>query len=283
MDVTKVMLMLLLLLQAESKGQVDLDLTRRELTPNAEIQRTLERLVRPSSQDEIDRGIGLLRQVPPADLLRQLAVFDSRPYRKEAAMLTPIVLSRLEIDSSDPKLLVSAFADYLSTPDADQRGQVESWLRHIEPPHLDQIEGFIEYTIFLRDRRSADEPLPAGLIRHMYSLDPWRALFTMASVYRISAEQLKSLRWSDHLVQEVLWRRTHDFPVDAATTNTALAELTRLSADPRWWVRLYVSEILSTHGTVLRAPELVAKLSQDTNALVRGALVEAGTNPPAER
>ena len=241
------------------------------LKPDPRVQETIRRLMAApiDSQETFDREIEPLRDIPRDELIRQLLLWELDAKGTEEAMMPGIlIMEQLEIPIQQ---IPNALADYLQTATPSQRKQMENWLGGVEGQDREGPPNFRPYVEVLRHRRTTGEPLPLGLIGHMYRVDPQEALFSMVQLYEPDPLQAKPLRWSDHTVQEVLWRQQWQFEVDAQILAAARNELDAMSRNHQWWVRLYVAEIVPRYPE-LDADGLVERLRQDEHALVREAL-----------
>jgi hypothetical protein len=103
----------------------------------------------------------------------------------------------------------------------------------------------------------------------MYASDPGSALIAMMRAYQLrDPAEIKSIRWAEHVVSELFWRRRYGFVDGKAVDPVAISELDKLSRDGHWWARLYVAQIVTQHSELAK-PELVTRLAADENALVR--------------
>jgi len=233
------------------------------------IQKILQHLVPPiNSEADFKQNLDLLRKVPTAELVRQMLLFSVKSQGMEEAMTPGGVIEQLEISHGQIAL---ALVDYLDTPDPKLHKQIQDWLRGAEAEDKEGPPNFSYYIGILLQRQKTGESLPAGLIRHMYETDPHEALFSLVKVNEINDPvEIKALRWSDHLVKEILWREHWRFDIDDKVLAVAKSELDAMSQNRQWWVRLYVVQIMRQHP-VLRQTEVIQKLQKDEHAMVREA------------
>ncbi|MHB1156732.1 MAG: hypothetical protein ACYC26_07820 [Phycisphaerales bacterium] len=239
------------------------------LKPDPHIQKILQNLVPPiNSEADFRQNLELLRKVPTAELVRQMLLFSVKSQGMEEAMTPGGVIEQLEISHGQIAL---ALVDYLDTPDPKLHKQIQDWLRGAEAENREGPPNFSYYVGILLQRRMTGESLPAGLIRHMYETDPHEALFSLVKASEINdPAEIKALRWSDHLVKEVLWRKHWGFEIDDKILVAAKSELNTMSQNRQWWVRFYVAQIMQQHP-VLRQTEIIKKFQKDENPLVREA------------
>jgi hypothetical protein len=123
------------------------------------------------------------------------------------------------------------------------------------------------------------EPPPKLLVKLMYSSDPDAALSTMSREL-LSMDVAAERQAAYDILQDrhVVMRGINEDRFQSLTpvkdrrkvpeVLSATAVLVRRSKDDRWWVRLYVVEMLC-HYPVFRNAELVDRLAKDDNAEVR--------------
>lgn len=156
---------------------------------------------------------------------------------------------------------------YLDSEDSFLRRVVRSFLELSEGPC--SRAGSRDYSRY-RPFLTADlKNPPRALIRYMYEEGPGEALLTMASVHvPSSSDDYRQLLATEHLVSDVLWRQRNGVAWHETAQSRVLADLTALSIDSAWWVRLYVAETMRQH-VELRAADVVQRLSKDPHPLVR--------------
>lgn len=110
---------------------------------------------------------------------------------------------------------------------------------------------------------------PTNLItRVMLQNNPHAALNTLAEVYAESPDEKKLLQATAPTVQKASEATRGHMPNSGEMRDVAMSELAGLSNRKEWWVRLYVAAVMEKEP-YLRTPELVKKLEQDTDPLVR--------------
>jgi hypothetical protein len=112
---------------------------------------------------------------------------------------------------------------------------------------------------------------PPELVYALFESDPGAMLRTVAGHSDVGeppvdSETMKADLLGERVIAEAHWRleRSYESPEVVAA---ALRELDRLSLSPRWWARLYVSEMLRRHET-FRRRDLVERLRGDPNKFV---------------
>jgi hypothetical protein len=126
------------------------------------------------------------------------------------------------------------------------------------------------YSPWLKDKETTP---PTGLIRYLYTTSPGTALLTLKEQYSPGPSEGRDILWAEHAISDALWKEKHGF-LKNADWNEALKQLIELSRHKRWWVRLYVAEILRQHPQ-FDLPRVIRELKQDENALVREAATAA--------
>jgi hypothetical protein len=139
-------------------------------------------------------------------------------------------------------------------------------LRWAAPPDPRGRADFSHFRSFLEARQA--QP-PEKLVVWMYDRDAAAALWEMATVYGpgIDKAEVRDVILSEHVVSEILFRQEHGLLERDMFDPAASAQLEKLSKSKRWWVRLYVAEIVSKYPK-LQTGDVVDRLKADTNAMV---------------
>ncbi|MCH8150211.1 MAG: hypothetical protein IH987_19905 [Planctomycetes bacterium] len=213
-----------------------------------------------------------LRAFVDGDLDRwipQLLYYLAYSQGTTAAPAAGFLLQRL----SGPKdVMVAVVARHLGDPDAAIRHAVRDLLHHYEDRSAGRTPDFSAYRALIESEVRAGRSASISLVRFMYESDPSAALLTLIRGYQLrQPTDLRSILWAEHIVDEMLWKRTHGFIGPREVEPPALRELETLSRDKRWWVRAYVAQILHQHSE-LRRQAVVERLARDHHPLVREIL-----------
>ena len=265
------------------------------IPPDADIQRRIERVLHLALDRKVERRelvarmeeeLGQIATKIPETLVRQvlhchLRWANADPDRASEAMTIPfyfrlantsIVRGVLPYVGSENRALDAAVNDLLR--------QVENGDSIARPPDYSEYETCISVS-------HKEPPLP--LIRRMFDRSAGTALLTMSHVYTPFQDtaRRRQLLWGEHVVSDTIWKHRHGFLPTTKVESEAATQIAKLSKDDAWWVRLYAAEIMRQHPA-FRTPELVSRLKDDPDKLVRGAMdfarvkaKEAPKTPPA--
>jgi hypothetical protein len=209
------------------------------------------------------------------------------------AMFASLVLS-----VTPPRVILEAIA-----PELGPKGRLHALLDRPSPDTFESIQGqriegcnaggadFDTYVRYLRDGPGgglAPRPNAEVLVGHMFKTDVQEAFAAMLRIeygfephsphpYPPNGQRVGELRrfqvvWLD--VGDYMGRMEYSFPIREGKRQQVELHLKALVQNPRWWVRLYVAEILRQRPE-LREPHLVAALLDDENPLVRKAMQSA--------
>ena len=174
------------------------------------------------------------------EMALQLMYFHSHANGMQEAMLAGFVLDQLAITNS---IFFDVCLPMLDSNDESTRELAADWLTRADHVSKGGVD-FSRYESILREKK--DNP-PQGLIRYMYNRNPQTAVATVARVYG------KDVPESD---------------VAAKAKSGVKNSVEYFSARPEWWAHLYVATMMEKEP-YLRTPELIKKLEQDTDPLVR--------------
>jgi hypothetical protein len=241
-----------------------------EIAPDVAIQAALSELFKSPDKAAFERDIGRVRELTPGDetqLISQLLWFAAR--RQEDARTKPFVGQVLTRSTLSRHEIMAALAPHLDNRDDAIQSMAKELLRGYEdrsatrPPDFSAYRDLIEAEI-----REGREP-QTSLVRFMFESDPGTALQTMVRAVQLrDLDEIKAILWSEHVVAELFWKRRYGFVEREAVDKATLQELEKLVRHPRWWVRLYVAEIVRAHPE-LRSAQVVKPLKQDVDARVR--------------
>lgn len=243
---------------------------QRAIVPDSAIQSSLESIARADSA--ASREAAILRLIDQHRgrgevLVPQLLSFAARQSADSGSRsVVGRVLRRLEL----PKpVLVKALAPHLDNADSQVRRIAGSLLSETEDRSADRPPDFSGYRAVIEADVRAGRPPQESLILFMYASDPGAALRTLVRACQLrDPAEIKPILWAEHVVADLLWKRQHGFIPPTGVEPAAKQQLESLSRHGRWWVRLYLAEVLRNHAE-LGSPELLRRLSADPNPLVR--------------
>lgn len=242
-----------------------------EITPDATVQATIARFAAAPDPAQRQAALHELTALPPprhAELVRQLVWSASRAADTPHALAPAVILRRLDLPDF---LIAQALAPVLDSADAALVKSVRGLLEGLEQRAPGRRPNFAVYLELLAGPVRAQESLPTGLVRYLYEVDAGEALLLLMRAHQLrQPEELRAILWAEHVVTEVLWKQQHGFLPPAGTDPAAMRELARLAGHDAWWARLYVAEMMRQHPEFAQ-PEVLAKLQQDANPLVRAA------------
>ena len=179
-------------------------------------------------------------------LIPQLLIYGLKAQDMEHGMAAGLVVYHLRIPSAD---IIHAILPFLDTKDRIQRNQVRNWLMGMDERYGNERPDFSGYETVLK---RASPEVVKSLISYMYERDQQAAVLSMARVYGDNAAEA-----------EVVEKLKGD-PMSA---------LRQLADRSEWWAHLYVATVLE-RDSFLRTPELLEKLEQDENPLVREKVIQ---------
>lgn len=243
-----------------------------QIQPDVRIQEQIGRTV--AAFVAIDRGMGArkafgeletLDNLCPneVELIRQLIYFKSRATEGAPVRQMFFYLGYSKREFAD------ALVPYFDSTDARLRDEVRVFLRHLDGHALVEEAELFEH--YLPHFSEMDNP-PIALAESMYDIAPHHAMVRLTRRFATDPEDVRQIKWSDHVCRDYLWRTKNGFTEKANDLrDECLAELSSLSERPQWWVRLYVAEIIRKHRE-LRTPELLELLSKDESTVVKKSL-----------
>ena len=169
---------------------------------------------------------------------------------------------------------VTALAIHLDNVNPAIQREARSLLHGYEDRSATRPPDFSSYRAIIETAVRAGKEPSNSLVRFMYETDPGTALLTMMRGYQLrDPNEMKPILWAEHVIADMFWKRQFGFLVPQEVPAAALDELNALSRHDRWWVRLYVVEILRHHPD-LSQPEMFNRLKEDRHAIVREALLK---------
>jgi hypothetical protein len=249
--------------------------TGDEIIAEASLQAAIKSFAEASNRAEADARMGRIRTLYGRDygrLIDQLLLYDATSGDTENARSC---VGRILEDARIPKeAAVTALVIHLDSADQSVQRMVRSLLRGYEDRSATRPPDFSAYRAIIETAVRAGKEPSDSLVKFMYETDPGTALLTMMRGYQLrDPNEMKPILWAEHVIADMFWKRQFGFlapqEVPAATVN----ELDALSRHERWWVRLYVAELLHCHSE-LRRPEMFDRLREDRHPVVREVLLE---------
>lgn len=174
------------------------------------------------------------------DLVLQLLYFDAHARTERDRWLSMAVVKYLAISN---ETFAEVGLSLLDAEDEATRKQAFGCLTRADRTSKGEID-FSRYEGILREKKQHPQQ---GLIRYMYNRNPQAAVVTVARVYSQDVPELEVVAKAKSGVKESV-----DYFAGRA----------------EWWAHLYVAAMMEKEP-YLRTPELVKKLEQDTDPLVR--------------
>lgn len=223
------------------------------IKPNQEVQSFLhslsstnlqerQKLFSTGTKEELHQKLIDLQKIAGGEkeIVLQLMYFHSYANGMEEAMLPGFVLDQLAITNS---IFFDVCLPMLTSEDESTRQLGTKWLTRADHVPKGGVD-FSRYESILREKKQNP---PQGLIRYMYGRDPQAAVVTLARVYGKDVPESEVTAKAKGSVKESV-----DYFVGRS----------------EWWAHLYVATMMEKEP-YLRTPELVKKLEQDTDPLVR--------------
>jgi hypothetical protein len=187
---------------------------------------------------------------------------------------------RWQLHREDRYRIVRYLLPYVESSDEQLRKFIEDhvlgevWSGAADSAMDPVVRAMVDYVT-----KQQDNP-PWRVVQILYRRAPSAALSVIgASWSEGDGAEYRALLRSERVIADAVWREA--VLSDQEAPKTAVAELEKLSSDKRWWVRLYVAEILRRYDQFQR-DDIVARLRRDTNALVASA-VDAPNEDNSER
>lgn len=243
------------------------------------------------------------------ELMKQLAIFEATSPRKHEmhVLMTLMILGRLDIQAS---VTFRTLAPLLDSENERLRELAEEWLQGYDgAANQKPLEQYSSY-IGGRLARNEEVPTALIEHIHR-RLPPDRALMIFLNASRVPNavaniqaiktrmeanrqdrdlteqekqqeqqreqvqqqrnEERREILLVEHLVSSAIWLKKNAYGEEFMELKPkATKQLAKLSQNKHWWARLYVAEIMGRHFS-LRLPEILDKLSEDENAMVRKA------------
>ncbi|MDI6774690.1 MAG: hypothetical protein QME60_04745 [Verrucomicrobiota bacterium] len=225
------------------------------IQPNQEVQSFLhalsstnaqerQNIFHAGTQEEFSQKLAELRDKAGGTqkFVLQLLYFSEHARSTRQGMLPLVLVEQMNISASDR---VAAIVPLLETDDQSVLKIAYEWLEVIDFDGNAQQFKFNRYRDAIRD---SGTNVPQGLVKYMYTKSPDAALSSLATVY-LDRDEAKSL-------------------IDQVRGEDDARAVDRLSQRREWWAHLYVVAMMEKNPS-LRTPELLRKLEQDPDPLVR--------------
>jgi hypothetical protein len=261
-------------IRANASGAQPADSSEAVVATNPEMQTLFGELAAANDPATRETLWDQLRQYDRTDraaLVQQLTLFASGAKSTRSAMLVGAVILDFKMSDAD---VVEALIPLMATDDPKLQKQIKGTLAEYEDQSASRPPDFSTYRAIIEKEIREGRDAPAGLVRHMYDVDPGVALLTMMRASQMQKpEELREVLWAEHVVSDSIWKKTHGF-VERDTVDPLVSEqLERLAGHTEWWARLYVPTIMKRHPT-LQSADLLEKLSKDPDTSVANAARE---------
>jgi len=254
--------------------QAEVIATQRDSSYQAVLENIAKATSRTGRLQQIDNQLTLWEQDCPKLVSQVLWYAAQKQGDPSSRGVVGLVLKQLNI----PKhLVVAALVPHLDERDEGIRRVTQNLLAGYEDQSVERPPDFSAYRGIIEADVLAGRAPQASLVRRMYTIDPGSALIAMMRAYQVhDPEAIKSIRWTEHVVAELLWKRRYGFADATVAGPEAVAELEKLSRHDAWWARLYVAQVVAQHSE-LGSASLIMRLAGDANPLVRESVqVTAG-------
>jgi len=194
------------------------------------------------TQEELRQKLAEVQKMAGGDkeMVLQLLYFSAHASGMEEAMLPGFILEQLAISKTD---FAAAVLPLLDSEDESTR--------HLAAEHLPfadaNTKGGVDFSRYETILREKKQNPPPGLIRYMYGRNPQAAVIAVARVYSPDVPETEVAVKAKSGVKE---------------------SVNYFAGRSDWWAHLYVAAMMEKEP-YLRTPELVKKLEQDTDPLVR--------------
>lgn len=245
-----------------------------EIVTDAPLQAAIQSFAEAANRAEADERLGRLRTLYGRDygrLIDQLLLFDATSGNTENARSCVGLIIE---DARIPKeAAVTALVIHLDSANPSIQRMVRSLLHGYEDGSASRPPDFSTYRTIIETAVRAGKEPPESLVKFMYETDPGTALLTMMRGYQLrDPKEMKPILWAEHVIADMFWKRQFGFLAPQEVPAAAVNELDALSRHERWWVRLYVAELLHCYSE-LRRPEMLDRLREDRHAVVREAML----------
>lgn len=243
--------------------------------------------------------LATLKQLVNGDeqLIEQLAIYAVVQERREETQVVEALLV-LELLHLKPIIPIRVLAPHLNSDNELLRGFVRDWFeihatRGARGAPRELAAHYKDYSDYISLTLNMHEEFPTPLVEYLYEQSPEQALLVFLRIDRrgvtiaqLSAiqknldavqngqaaapiprpkprDQHRDIRLAARLVNNAVWfaENGHDERLQAALPEVN-ERLAKLSAHDKWWVRLYVAEIMRRHPE-LRLDDVLRKLRED--------------------
>jgi hypothetical protein len=222
----------------------------------AELRESVEKLAHGEKEDQANKH-----------LIRQLTLWLRKNHREYDLMFANCVNDWM---GWEPEDRISALLPYFETGDENLQDAIFRMIDHF-PEHPFAAEPTypqVDPWLF-----SGNEPR-LMLVKMMYLHDPDAALRTLLFAHRDSTktgqEHIQEVLRLHNSIRSSIIKHSYDpvISADVKPDPEAMDSLRKLATEEKWWVRLYVAEMLCRYP-LFRQTELVERLARDENAEVR--------------
>ena len=219
------------------------------IVPNAAVQSALKALVQTNEQnvlsgteESVREKLGQLRKMAgqDKDFVLQLLYFNANAKNEKEYWLPWFIVEQLGI--SNETFAEVGFSMLNATNDITRKLAFNCLTRADNNP-----QGGVDFSRYERKLREQKQNSSQGLIRYLYWRDPQAAVVILARVYGQDVPESE---------------------VAAKAKSGVKESVDYFARRPEWWAHLYVAAMMEKEP-YLRTPELVNKLEQDTDPLVR--------------
>lgn len=235
---------------AEPPGKTD-EMQGNAPQPDSTVQAYIQSLLSTNEQemfsgteDQLRNKLEQLKEMVGGDqkkLVEQLFCYRVKAREMREALLPMVIMKQLGVCDDT---LVQGILPYLESSDAHVVKEASEWLWGTDKNRATGGYDFHRYKAVLE---KAKPRVPPGLIRYMYDCDPQTAVVTIVQMYDQNAPESEVAVKAKSGVKESV-----DY----------------FAGRSEWWAHLYVAAMMEKEP-YLRTSELVKKLEQDANPLVR--------------
>jgi hypothetical protein len=201
----------------------------------------------------------------PTAVIQQIALFAHQPDDPRAPLAAGSMIRELAFSNAQ---MCRALIPLLDSDEPDLRAHAGNLLAAYEDASADRPPNFAVYRDIIATAVRENQPVSAGLVRHMYATDPGQALCTMVRASGIrEPDRLRPILWAEHAVADTLWQQRHGFIERTEVLPPAAQALGNLANHEQWWARLYVAAIVQQYPS-LRQADTQERLREDAHPLV---------------
>lgn len=259
----------------------DLQIGNVEIRQDPAYQSAFADLIKAADKETFDRQADRLIKEQNGDhaqLVEQLLWYAAQHEKdNKSRAFVGHLLKRLE---SAKQEIVMTLVPHLDNRDGNVRNVTRELLRGYEDRSATRQPDFSVYRSIIEASISEGKQPQDSLVQFMYQSDPGMGLLAMVRAMGLrKPEEIKPILWGEHVVAELFWKRQYGFMERDGVDVAAVQELEKMSQHDRWWVRLYVAEIIKENRE-LATPSIINRLTIDANLLVRQTMKEGKAVSP---